>query len=104
MIHLIKQHQVLQQPKHSLLIRIAKFVFYIVGLNYTKASSFFQKLVALGVVTRSGETSCSSTSFVLNSGTTCCQTDLCNGARTNNQIFIMLIISLIITLAQIQCV
>jgi len=101
-IRLIKQDQVLQQLEKILPTRIARFVFCIILLNLSKSSLYFQKTVALGVVERSGDTSCTATGFVLDSGVACCQTDLCNGALANNQMPIMLIVSLAAILAQIQ--
>jgi len=59
-------------------------------------------VVAFGVAIRSGATSCTTTPIVLDSGEACCQTDLCNGARANNQMPIMLIIGLVGIRAKIQ--
>jgi hypothetical protein len=61
-------------------------------------------VIALGIVTRDGATSCIATAIFLNSGEVCCQTDLCNGARPNNQMPIMLVIGLVVILAKIQWV
>ncbi len=103
MIHSIKQDQVLQQLDQIIRIRTARLVLCIILLNHLNSSSYFQKDVALGiVVTRSGATSCTGTPFYLNSGTACCQTNLCNGARANYQISIMLIVGLVVILAKIQ--
>ncbi len=56
------------------------------------------------MITRSGESECSSEGIRLNTGVVCCQTDLCNGARANNQMPIMLVIGLVVILAKIQWV
>jgi hypothetical protein len=103
-IHLINTDQAFQQLEQIILIHIARFVFCIILLNHSNSnsSSYFQKLEIISVVQRSGVTKCTATGFHLNSGTACCQTDLCNGARANYQIPIMLIVGFIIVLVKIQ--
>jgi hypothetical protein len=101
MIHSIKQDQVLQQLEQIIPIRTARLVLCIILLNHLNSSSYFQKDVVVGVVTRNGATSCTATSFYLNTGVACCQTDLCNGARANYQISIMLIVGLVVIFGKI---
>lgn len=52
---------------------------------------FFKKVGILGIITRSGSTSCSTSVWALGSGTSCCQTDLCNGAHVNYQTSMILL-------------
>jgi hypothetical protein len=101
MIHLMQQDQALHKLDCLPLSITARYIV-VFPIWLLTSSSYFQKLVAVGIATRSGVASCTATGFYLNSGTACCQTDLCNGAHISYQMPIMLIVSLVIILAKLQ--
>ena len=102
MIHLIKQDGVFQRLVRIIVIHIARFVSSSTLFNHCSSLSYFQKWVLATVARRTGETTCEPSSFVLGTGTVCCQTNLCNKAPASNQMPVMVIVSFVVALAKIQ--
>ncbi|UJR38021.1 hypothetical protein I4U23_030703 [Adineta vaga] len=64
-------------------------------------NTYCQKDAFLGIITRSGSTSCIATNSTSLSTTACCQTDLCNAAYSHYQVSFLMLIGFIAALTRI---
>jgi hypothetical protein len=101
MIHSVQQIRMSRQQDQFPPISIAWYVSFSLPMH-RKSSFYFQKVIAAGVVVRSGSSVCFSTGVYFNTGTKCCQTNLCNGASANYQTAVLMAFSALAILIKIK--